>query len=158
MSLFSASRIFAVIMLLVVVSPASADYYQWTDEKGVTHFSDEPPGRDGKPVRPNGTTVIPMRENIRTQKRVQQIRNPEPAPATKKPASARAADSETQWEKQQKRREEKRQQARCKTYEDRISWINSRLRAGGYSVDLGNRLRGERREVSNALAWECLRD
>lgn len=158
MSLLSVFRLSAVIMLCAFVSPASADYYKWTDENGVTHFSDEPPGPDGKPVRPNGTTVIPMRDNIRTQKRVEQINNPQPAPPRVKPATTRAADSKTQWEKQQKLRERKRQQVRCQNYEDRISWIDSRLRAGGYSVDQGNRLRAERRELSKKLAWECLRD
>jgi hypothetical protein len=54
-----------------------------------------------------------------------------------KPAAVRATDSKTQWEKQQELREEKRQQLLCKKYEDRISWIDSRLRAGGYSVAKG---------------------
>lgn len=157
MSFLSASRLFAVIMLFVVASPVLAGYYKWTDENGVTHFSDEPPGPDGKPVRPNGTTVIPMRENIRTQKRVEQINKPKPVPSKLKPASAQAIDSKNQREEQQKLREEKRQQVQCKNYEDRISWIDSRLRAGGYSVALGNRLREERRELSKQLAWECLR-
>lgn len=111
MSLLPVFRLFAVIILCVVVSPASAGYYKWTDENGVTHFSDEPPGPDGKPVRPNGTTVIPMRDNIRTQKRVEQINNPQPAAVTVKPASTRTADSKMQWEKQQKLREKKRQKA-----------------------------------------------
>jgi hypothetical protein len=78
MSLSVISRLFAVAILLVFATSASAGYYKWTDENGVTHFSDEPPGPDVKPVRPNGTTVIPMRENIRTQKRLEQIKNPKP--------------------------------------------------------------------------------
>lgn len=158
MSLLSVSRLVAVTILLVFAAPLSAGYYKWTDENGVTHFSDEPPGPDGKPVRPNGTTVIPMRENIRTQKRVEQINKPKPVPSKLKPGSAQAINSKNQWEEQQKLRDEKRQQVRCTNYEDRISWIDSRLRAGGYSVALGNRLRGERRELSKKRAWECLRD
>ncbi|NMT62191.1 DUF4124 domain-containing protein [Marinobacter orientalis] len=158
MSLSAVYQRLAVVIFLVFATCASADYYKWTDENGVTHFSDEPPGPDGKPVRPNGTTVIPMRENIRTQKRVEEIKNPKPVPSKMKPVAPRVIDSKTQWEEQQELREEKRQQVRCKNYEDRIAWIDSRLRAGGYSVGQGNRLREDRRELSKRRAWKCLRD
>jgi hypothetical protein len=158
MYLLSIPRLVVMAILLVFAVSTSADYYKWTDEHGVIQFSDQPPGPNGKPVRPNGTTVIPMRENIRTQKRVQQIKNPKPVLLKIAPASTRVVESNSQWEKEKKLREEKRQQLQCKNYKERISWIDSRLRAGGYSVDQGNRLRGERREVSSKLAWECLRD
>lgn len=96
MSLSAVSQHFTVVIFLVFATCASAGYYKWTDENGVTHFSDGPPGPDGKPVRANGTTVIPMRENIRTQKRVEQIKNPKPVPSKMKPVAPQVIDSTTQ--------------------------------------------------------------
>lgn len=151
------SRLVVVAVLLVFAAPSLAEYYRWTDEHGVTHFSDGPPGPDGKPVRPNGTSVIPMRENIRTQRQVEQINNRRPV-RPDSPKVKRVEASASQWDKEQRLREEKRLQLLCKNYEERIDWIDSRLRAGGYSVGQGNRLRAERRDISNKRAWECLRN
>lgn len=38
-------------MLLVLTLPASAEVYRYVDEKGVVHYSDQPPTRDAKPVQ-----------------------------------------------------------------------------------------------------------
>lgn len=144
MSLRTTTRHIAVLLLLTLSLPAVAGYYKWKDDNGVTHFSDEPPGPDGKPVKRSGTTVIPMRANIRTQKRIEQLRNTRSSTGNARQTSNGKSD----WEKEQERIELKRQNARCEKYNERIDWIDSRFRAGNYSVPYGNRLRSERRELS----------
>lgn len=72
-----------LLTALVVLSfPLLADaktLYRWVDENGVTHFSDEEPESGAQRVFSSGMSVIPMRENIRTQKRLEVIRRPKPA-------------------------------------------------------------------------------
>ena len=56
---------------------------------------------------------------------------------------------------EQEARERERKNARCKEYREKLDRIQKQLRAG-YSNDQGNRLRRQRREVSQKLSRECL--
>lgn len=149
--------LYALFILLFPLLVDAKTLYRWVDENGVTHFSDEEPESGAKPVSPSGMSVIPMRGNIRTQKRLENIRRPKPAEPPK-PPTAHPTSSGTDWEEYHKKRQAELLQRKCDNYVARIDWIDSRLRAGGYSVSQGNRWRGERRELSSKRAWECLRN
>lgn len=156
----SFSRFSSVVFSALLVCSSLADasgLYRWVDENGVTHFSDEEPESGARRVYPSGTSVIPMRENIRTQKRLESIRRPETS-ETPKQSTAKPSSTGTDWEEYHKKRQAELLQRKCDNYVARIDWIDNRLRAGGYSVSQGNRWRGERRELSSRRAWECLRN
>lgn len=133
------------LLLVVAAVPAHADQlYRWVDSDGVTHFSDSPPKADGTPSRiPRSNTSIPIRSNnYESQRSLNQINRVTSQPRRNK--SSRSSESTGS------------NQAVCESYRKRIASIDSRLRAGGYSVSQGNRLRAERREVSGKRSRECL--
>lgn len=41
---------FCLLIALLVALPVSAEVYKYTDEKGVVHYSDKPPGKGAKPA------------------------------------------------------------------------------------------------------------
>lgn len=43
----------ALLVLLMLVAPlaAAAEVYKWVDEKGVVHYTDQPPADDAKPAK-----------------------------------------------------------------------------------------------------------
>lgn len=144
--------------LLVLSSVVDAGrLYRWVDDNGVTHFSDEEPESGAERVFPSGMSVIPMRGNIRTQKNVERIKKQESRRSPAPTSPAQVSSNASERKEYEKKREEERQRQLCQGYEERIDWIDSRLRAGNYSVNYGNRLRTERRELSSTRSWECLR-
>ncbi|SFR51139.1 protein of unknown function [Marinobacter gudaonensis] len=149
--------LYALVILLFPVLADAQTLYRWVDENGITHFSDKEPESGAQRVSPSGMSVIAMGENIRTQKRLENIRRPKPAEPPK-PPTAQPTSSRPYWEEYHKKRQAELLQWKCDNYVARIDWIDSRLRAGGYSVSQGNRWRGERRELSSKRAWECLRN
>ena len=55
---FARLSIAAFAMLFAGANVAAAELYKWTDDKGIVHYSDTPPARDGKAsqrVRLTGT-------------------------------------------------------------------------------------------------------
>jgi hypothetical protein len=144
-------RISLVVVIALAFTPSvsqATKLYKWVDENGVTHFSDEQPETGAQRVTPSGMSVIPMRENIRTQRNVENIN---------RSTSTQRQSNTSSSANREKEREKARVQKQCSWYEQRIKWIDNRLRAGGYSVSEGNRLRAERRELSRKRSWECLR-
>lgn len=140
----------AVFLLFSISAVAEAEMYTWIDERGVAHFTDiKPSDREHKQVELRPPSLIPMRENIRRGERVSTInrqvnRSLEANDGGKQKASA-----------QQEAHELKRKNARCAGYRERLERIQQQLRAG-YSNDKGNRLRRQRREVSQKLSRECM--
>lgn len=134
----------------------SGGMYRWVDEEGVTHFSDEEPESGARRVYPSGMSVIPMRDNIRTQQNIDRMRRPQPSKPPPSPTVQQSATAKD-WEEYHKKRQEELLQKKCDGYVARIEWIDDRLRAGSYSIPQGNRWRAERRELSSKRAWECLR-
>jgi hypothetical protein len=137
-----------VVMLVSLSGAAKADYYRWTDANGVTHFTDKPKTPGSQAINFRKPTVIPIADNNRRRgDRLQGLQPDTPKNSVqgkaRKPVQANAAQTA--------------QQKTCENYADRIGNIESRLRAGGYSVSLGNRLRRDRRELASKRAWECLR-
>ncbi|MFD2199511.1 DUF4124 domain-containing protein [Halomonas beimenensis] len=157
----SSAYLSLILLTAVLAFPSIADakrLYRWVDENGVTHFSDEEPDSGAQRVFPSGMSVIPMRDNIRTQQNIERIKRPVGKQSSvAKPMPQSSSSSRRGWEAYEAEKQAKRQQKACESYEDRIDWIDSRLRAGGYSVSQGNRLRSERRELSSTRSWECLR-
>ncbi|EBA01711.1 hypothetical protein MELB17_02995 [Marinobacter sp. ELB17] len=141
-----------MVVLVSLSGVAKADYYRWTDAKGVTHFTDKPKTPGSQAIDFRRPTVIPVADNNRRRgDRLQGLQ----------PDSQQNSVSATSEGKAQKRAQANAaqiaQQKTCENYADRIGNIESRLRAGGYSVSRGNRLRRDRRELTSKRAWECLR-
>lgn len=58
-------RVSALLLLSVLAAPIAAQgVYKWTDEKGVVHFTDRPPGRDDA-VEVPGVRARPSEEERR---------------------------------------------------------------------------------------------
>lgn len=150
----------ASLFALFTLSPGvvqSDGMYRWIDENGVTHFSDEEPSSGAKRVYPSGMSVIPMRDNIRTQQNIERIRRQQvlnPSRSSTVHQSVTGSD----LDEYHKKRQEALLHKRCEGYVARIDWIEDRLRAGNYSIAQGNRWRAERRDLSSKRAWECLRN
>ncbi|WP_372972864.1 DUF4124 domain-containing protein [Marinobacter sp.] len=138
-------------ILLVISSPVNAQVYKWTDLEGVVHYADKAPAQQAhEPFRFEGYSEVEMRENIRASEAVSRGRRELRARIGSGKGNGRKIDK---GEGEAQKRE-----AHCRSLVERIEWIDSRLRVGGYSVDQGNRWRAERRELSGKRAWECLRN
>lgn len=141
----------ALIVLLVIPAVATAEkMYTWVDDQGVAHFTDiKPVAREHEHVELKRPSLIPMRENITRGKRVSTINQ-----QVSRSLEAGNGGGRTLSNKQ-KARERERKNARCEEYREKLDRIQKQLRAG-YSNDQGNRLRRQRREVSQKLSRECL--
>lgn len=141
----------AVFIFLAMPAISSAqEMYTWIDDQGVAHFTDiKPMARKHEPVELKRPSLIPMRENITRGKRVSTINQ-----QVSRSLEAGNSGQHTLTDKQEAR-ERKRKNARCEGYREKLDRIQKQLRAG-YSNDQGNRLRRQRREVSQKLSRECL--
>jgi len=143
----------AVMVVLASLSGAAkADYYRWTDANGVTHFSDKPKTLGSQAIDFRAPTVISLSDNNRRRgDRLQGFQS------DTQQNSASAASEGGAQQGAQSNATPLAQQKACENYADRIGNIESRLRAGGYSVAGGNRLRRDKRELTSKRTWECLR-
>lgn len=141
----------AVFVLLVIPAISSAQkMYTWIDDQGVAHFTDiKPIAREHEHVELKRPSLIPMRENITRGKRVSTINQ-----QVNRSLEGSSSGQSTLTDKQEAR-ERERKNARCEGYREKLDRIQKQLRAG-YSNDQGNRLRRQRREVSQKLSRECL--
>ncbi|OLF85739.1 MULTISPECIES: DUF4124 domain-containing protein [Marinobacter] len=141
----------AVFVLLVIPAISSAQkMYTWIDDQGVAHFTDiKPIAREHEHVELKRPSLIPMRENITRGKRVSTINQ-----QVNRSLEGSSSGQRTLTDKQEAR-ERERKNARCEGYREKLDRIQKQLRAG-YSNDQGNRLRRQRREVSQKLSRECL--
>jgi len=149
--MFPITRVTFIFVIAAMAPFVSSQVYKWTDENGVVHHGDERPSVTHKQFQFKGYSEIQMQDNIRAREAVARERSDQP----RKPIS----QSRNQKHHQDVARQQEAQlkQAKCEGYRERIKRIDSRLRAGGYSVNRGNRLRAERRELHGKLAWECIR-
>lgn len=143
-----AASFIALLFISVITPSVSAGVYTWTDADGVVHFSDQQPSaRRHDTVTLSEPSVVPMSENIEQGRRVTTIKQ-EVSRSLERPDSGRRSTGRD-------KKADARHQKRCKGYRKRLDRIQQQLRAG-YSNDRGNRLRRQRREVSQALSRECL--
>jgi len=141
-------RITALALLVCAgLSPqAFAEIYQWTDASGAVHFSDTPPEQGNHQeldVKPPVT--VPMHDNIRQADSVSRSRN----------AVGQMLQSEHEDRFGASKADQQQADARCKKLEQRLERVQAQLR-GGYDNDRGNRLRAQRRELSQQYSRECV--
>lgn len=137
--LTSALRILiAPTLATLALSPAYAEIYQWTDEDGVTHYTDKPrkDGADKEWAQPD-LTNSPMEM---------------PEPGTWEPE--REEEDGSDDDHQAARKKVSAQERRCRQYEERLDEINEAL-GRGYQEPRGNKLRAERRELRSTMFSEC---
>lgn len=134
----------AVSVLLCTTAIARAEVYTWTDRQGISHFSDQPPDAfPHRQIQTQAPVTVPMSENLRQGRRISGIREEvqallaEPGEASSSSASV-ARDAKA-----------------CAGYRRQLDKVQSRLRAG-YSNEEGNRLRRQRRELSQRISRECI--
>lgn len=134
------------LCLLILTQPAAAEMYTWTDDQGVTHFSDTPPtGHEPEQVTLGTTSVIPMAGNVRQSEKVSAIhRQTQQALERDKPSQRARPKGKTSATERQ-----------CNKLQLRLENIQQRLRAG-YSNDRGNSLRRQRRQLSQEHSWKCV--
>lgn len=125
-------------LAVLAISPTHAEIYQWTDEDGVTHYTDRPreDGAEKGGTRPdltNSTMELPE-------------------PGTWKVERGQREDDDS--DHQEAREKESEQEHRCQRYEERLDRINEEL-GRGYQEPRGNRLRAERRALRSKTYSEC---
>ncbi|MFL1405730.1 DUF4124 domain-containing protein [Marinobacter sp. M1N3S26] len=137
-------------MLCITVSPLSvyshdacADgIHTWTDEHGVTHFSDQAPAHgQSRQLELDQPVLVPMKENLDAASAIDET-------VATSPSSRRG-------EFDGGREAADRQRRQCEQYRQELDNIQSRLRAG-YGNAEGNRLRARRRVLSGRLGRECI--
>ncbi|MGM0449465.1 MAG: DUF4124 domain-containing protein [Pseudomonadota bacterium] len=135
----NALRMLITPMLLVLATSAAyAEIYRWTDEEGVTHYTDTPRqgGADKEWTRPE-LANSPMEL---------------PEPGTWKPErKENEGDDEGHEAAREKMAAKER---RCEEYEERLDQVNEEL-GRGYREPRGNKLRAERRELRSKMFSEC---
>jgi len=138
-------RHFVFLWLLIPALPVTAEMFTWTDDQGVTHFSDKAPAK-GKPesVSLGATSVVSMEDGIRQSEKVSAIRR-QVEEALERDIPRRSSGSKA----------DSAAQKQCKKLEQRLNTIQKRLRAG-YSHDRGNSLRRQRRTLSQRHSRECV--
>lgn len=138
-------RHFVVLCQSILIQPATADVYTWTDDRGVTHFSDTAPAAHKPEQVTLGTpSVIPMADGVRQSETVSAIRR-----KVQKSLERDAPDQP------RTRSESSAEEKECEKLQLRIRKIQQRLRAG-YSNDHGNSLRRQRRELGQQYSRECV--
>ncbi|EON93191.1 glycolate oxidase iron-sulfur subunit [Marinobacter lipolyticus SM19] len=138
----------AFLIVSLFASSVSAGVYTWTDADGVVHFSDRQPlSRNHDIVTLTEPSVVPMSENIEQGRRVSTINQQVSRSLERSSSDGRSSGTG--------KKADARHQKTCDGYRKRLARIQQQLRAG-YSNDRGNRLRRQRREVSQALSRECL--
>lgn len=128
----------APVLASLVATPVHGGIYTWTDEEGVTHYTDQPRGEGAEEAAPGGLANSPMEM---------------PEPGTWKPERDQEDDDGGAHEAARER-EEAVQKRRCRRYEERLEWINEEL-GSGYREPRGNRLRADRRELRSKIFSEC---
>lgn len=139
-------RIFVFVVVSLLSSASLADQvYRWVDKSGVTQFSDSPPHRDSQliDIREKNSSFSLKQHNQKLRGEI-----PESGPG------ANAAYHRRQEERISREKEESAR--KCRGYNEEIESISVALRNGDYSSSSHrNRLRTERKELRNKIAWEC---
>lgn len=134
------------LCLIMLAPPATAEMYTWTDDQGVTHFSDTAPAtREAEQVTLGTTSVIPMAENVRQREKVSAIHR----------KVQQSIQRDTPEQRFRTSRETPGAEKQCHRLKLRIEKIQQKLRAG-YSNNRGNSLRRQRRELGQRYSRECV--
>lgn len=128
---------FLVVVTLMIATAARAELYTWTDDDGVTHYTDTP--------RQNGA----HEERTRPQLTNSPMALPEPGTWEVQRDNDDEGRTPSRAEREAAAREK-----RCQRYETRLARVNEEL-ASGYQEPRGNQLRAERRELRSKIFSEC---
>lgn len=133
----------AVSLLSVYSHEARSDgIHTWTDEHGVTHFSDRAPTHgQSQRLEVDQPVLVPMNENLDAASAIDE--------------TVAASNSGGRDNSDKGREDADRQRRQCEQYRQELENIQSRLRAG-YGNAEGNRLRARRRMLSGRLGRECI--
>jgi hypothetical protein len=134
------------LSLFMLAQPAIAEMFTWTDQQGITHFSDTAPAAgEAEQVILGTPSVIPMAGNIRQGEKVRAIhRKVQQSFQRDRPEQRFRSPGETSGADKQ-----------CRKLQLRIEKIQQKLRAG-YSNDRGNSLRRQRRALGQRYSRECV--
>ncbi|GAB4200628.1 MAG: hypothetical protein Tsb002_36860 [Wenzhouxiangellaceae bacterium] len=127
--------------LVLAPSMALAQMYEWVDEQGRRHFSDQlPPPGISYQVREEDS------EDLLSTYAPEATRQRKSSRKTSRQRSGRRSDVAS--------RERREQEKRCAQYLQRMEKVQDRLRRG-YREPQGNRLRQQRRDLSDRYQREC---
>lgn len=136
---------FWFLLLFVLAQPCAGQMYEWVDENGQRHFSDQKP--------PTGTHY-----RVRDEADTDLLSTYSPGIQPNKRKSQPSAKSKARGSMTSKRRKAAAQkaqvEARCEKYLQRLRRIQEKLRKG-YREPQGNRLRQQRYELSRRYQREC---
>lgn len=123
---------------------AQAEVYEWIDEAGQRHFSDQ------KPNDVDPSIIEPFQLHDDTP----QPQQTKEAYQAKRYASPPRKPSRSRQRRQRQAKARLKQQQRCEKYLDQMRKIQTQLRRG-YREPQGNRLRQRRFELSKKYQKEC---
>jgi hypothetical protein len=140
-------RVGVVLFLVFSASLAFGQVYQWVDENGVRHFSDQPPpdGRESEQAKTS---------RLSTYSPAPAPRVPNPTGASAPAASAPRVIVVPEQSAAPAPPASGRNEYLCQSYLNQLEYIRIQLRSG-YREPRGNRLRAERRELSTRYRSEC---
>lgn len=127
----------ASVLAMLMAATVHAEIFTWTDEEGVTHYTDQP-GNEGA-----AETTRPELVNSPMEM---------PEPGTWEPEREHKEDDDD--DHKAARETVSAQERRCQRYEERLDRVNEEL-GRGYREPRGNRLRAERRELRSKIFSEC---
>ncbi len=128
-------------LLIALTGGVQAQIYEWFDENGARHFSDQ------EPVGVRYRIVGEDESRLSTY-------TPDPAPRRRTSATPNDAGSGTTRAGAANASVAERSEQVCRDYLERLDAVQQRLRAG-YSEPRGNRLRAQRRALQNAYQRDC---
>jgi hypothetical protein len=142
-----AMRVGVILFLLFSAPLAFGQVYQWVDENGVRHFSDQPPpdGRESERARTG---------SLSTYSPAPVPRQTTPTGTTQPAASAPRVVVVPEYSTEQPQLGSGRNEGLCQFYLDQLESIRVQLRSG-YREPSGNRLRAQRRDLSTKYRSEC---
>lgn len=135
------TRTLSMLLSLLLASTLQAQVYEWFDEAGNRHFSDQKP--DGVAFRTLGESATNLSSYNASVVR-------QPRPAVGQDHAASSASGQNRRSPPPARDPE----AVCADYLRRIDRIHDRLRAG-YDEPTGNRLRAQRSALRAAYLRDC---
>lgn len=139
-------RRLVILCLFMLAQPAIAEMYTWTDDQGVTHFSDTASAtQEAEQVTLGTSSVIPMADNVRQSEKVSAIHQ----------KIQQSLQRDTSEQRFRSPRGTPGAEKQCNRLQRRIEKIQQKLRAG-YSNSRGNSLRRQRRELGQRYSRECV--
>ncbi|MCH8499129.1 MAG: DUF4124 domain-containing protein [Marinobacter sp.] len=148
---------FRLVLFAILTAMTSAGYasgvYTWIDEHGVRQFSDTPPETRTYRAIPQ-ENLAPSRYTPNLERPRQQQSATRPQSRQQSATPQRQAGSTAN---QRRAEQQRRQEQQCERYQARLRSIQAQLRSG-YSNAQGNRLREERRQITERYNRECLRN